>query len=103
MDSVAVRANDVRSIEEKHPSDDCIVLDLTIRSEPRHTKTATIVRFVAVSVSVNQRTLIQILAKPCARQQKGAFMKTNSPIPFPVLSVLKTLIARPSFPTGGAQ
>jgi hypothetical protein len=72
MDSVAVRANDVRSIEEKHPSDDCIVLDLTIRSEPRHTKTATIVRFVAVSVSVNQRTLIQILAKPCARQQKGA-------------------------------
>jgi hypothetical protein len=30
------------------------------------------VKFVALSVSVNQRTLIQILAKPRDRQQKGA-------------------------------
>ena len=59
------------------------------------------IRFAVVSVSVNQRTLIQVLAEPRARQQKGAFMNTNSRIPSLVLSTPKTPIAGPSFTTGG--
>jgi len=77
--------------------------ELTKRPGSQHSKTTARVRFAVVSVSVNQRTLIQVLAEPRARQQKGAFMNTNSRIPSPVLSTPKTPIAGPSFTTGGAQ
>jgi hypothetical protein len=102
MDSVPLKATDVLTTKQKLPGDGDLHGRLTTHAESRRSKTATKIKFVAVNVSINQRTLIQTLAGPRARQQKGAFMNTNSRIPLPALSAPKTPIA-PLFTIGSAQ
>jgi hypothetical protein len=103
MDSVPLKATDVLTPKQKLPGDGDLHGRLTTHAESRHSKTATKIRFVAVSVSVNQRTLVPKRGGALRSPAERCVMKMGSRIPLSFLSTPKTPFTRPSITIGDAQ